>query len=65
MLAKKVDDFKACVQNGKPCNLLIGFFTEEEWKKYYGEIPYMAHGSCRIGYECGRAEFFRFDPSKT
>jgi hypothetical protein len=62
MLVKNEHEVGACIQNGKPCALLIGYYSEEEWHKWHPNEPYQAPNvSCHIGFECGRGVCFRYE----
>lgn len=58
MFVKTDADLRACVQNGKPCYLLMGWYPEEERKAMGYETM---HCRCQIGYECGRGMCFRYE----
>lgn len=56
------EELNSCMQNDVPCKYLIGYFTEEQFKKWNPDREYyFPLVSCAWGWECGRGMCARFE----
>jgi hypothetical protein len=53
--------FGACVKDGNPCELLMGYYSAEVMKKY-GYV--YLNVSCQLGWEFGRGMCRGYEPAK-